>query len=89
LLVAASGFKWNLWLVAAGISGQGLFDFVHELFINLIIGANGETSELSLSSKVDLRLRIPEVRNGQHYLHSRIANHPPNASKLNDAEWPR
>ena len=34
LLVALIGLKRNLWLIAAGIVGHGLFDFVYDLFIN-------------------------------------------------------
>lgn len=33
LLVAIIGFKTNLWLVAAGLVGHGLFDFVHHRLI--------------------------------------------------------
>jgi hypothetical protein len=32
-LIAVLGFRRNLWLVAAGLAGHGLFDFVHHLFI--------------------------------------------------------
>ena len=31
--VAVFGFRRNLWLVASGIAGHGLFDFVHHWFI--------------------------------------------------------
>ena len=31
ILVAALGFKWSLWIVAAGLVGHGLFDFLHPL----------------------------------------------------------
>lgn len=31
--VAAIGFRTNLWLVAAGIAGHGVFDFFHHLII--------------------------------------------------------
>ncbi|MGH9629654.1 MAG: hypothetical protein ACRD7E_15165 [Bryobacteraceae bacterium] len=34
LLIALIGYKRNLGIVAAGIVGHGLFDFVHGLFIN-------------------------------------------------------
>ena len=34
LIIALIGFKWNLWLVAAGLVGHGLFDFVHASFID-------------------------------------------------------
>src|SRR5256886_16490084 len=33
LLLAVLGFKGNLWLVAGAITGHGVFDFVHHLFI--------------------------------------------------------
>ena len=33
LLFAVVGFKTNLWLVAIGLVGHGVFDFVHYLFI--------------------------------------------------------
>ena len=33
LLIAVLGYKNNPWLVAAGIAGHGLMDFVHHLFI--------------------------------------------------------
>src|ERR1051325_9857075 len=33
LLLAVVGFKGNLWLVAIGLVGHGVFDFVHYLFI--------------------------------------------------------
>lgn len=33
LVLAIVGFKKNLWLVAAGIVGHGVFDFFHHLFI--------------------------------------------------------
>ncbi len=33
LLLAVFGFTKNLWLIAAGIAGHGVFDFVHHLFI--------------------------------------------------------
>ena len=32
-VLAVVGFKKSLWLVAAGIAGHGVFDFVHGLFI--------------------------------------------------------
>jgi hypothetical protein len=32
-VLAAIGFKTSLWLVAAGLAGHGVFDFVHGLFI--------------------------------------------------------
>jgi hypothetical protein len=31
--VAAVGFKKNLWIVAAGLAGHGVFDFARHLFI--------------------------------------------------------
>lgn len=34
VVIAAVGFRTNLWLVAAGIAGHGVFDFFHHLFIN-------------------------------------------------------
>ena len=34
LLVAAIGFKRNLWLVVAALVGHGVFDFVHRWFID-------------------------------------------------------
>ena len=33
LLFAVIGFKGNLWLVAIGLVGHGVFDFFHHLFI--------------------------------------------------------
>ena len=33
-LLAVVGFKKNLWLVAAGLIGHGVFDSVHHLFIH-------------------------------------------------------
>jgi hypothetical protein len=33
-LCAVLGFKRNLWIVAAGMVGHGVFDFVHHLFID-------------------------------------------------------
>jgi hypothetical protein len=33
LLIALVGFKKNLWLVAIGTIGHGVFDFVHHRFI--------------------------------------------------------
>jgi hypothetical protein len=32
-VIAAVGFKKNLWIVAAGLAGHGVFDFVRHLFI--------------------------------------------------------
>jgi len=32
-VLAALGFKKNLWIVAAGLAGHGVFDFVRHLFI--------------------------------------------------------
>ncbi len=32
--LAVVGFKWNLWVVAAGTVGHGLFDFVHHRAID-------------------------------------------------------
>jgi len=34
LLVAALGFRKNLWFVVAALVGHGVFDFVHHLFID-------------------------------------------------------
>lgn len=34
LIVAAVGFKKNLWLVAAGLAGHGVFDLVHHVLID-------------------------------------------------------
>ena len=34
VLLAAVGFKRNLWLVAAGLAGHGAFDLVHGTLIN-------------------------------------------------------
>jgi hypothetical protein len=33
VMLAAVGFRKNLWLVAAGLVGHGVFDFSHHLFI--------------------------------------------------------
>lgn len=33
LMLAITGFKRNLWLVALGLVGHGVFDFVHHLII--------------------------------------------------------
>ena len=33
LLFAVVGFRRNLWLVAVGLIGHGVFDFFHHLFI--------------------------------------------------------
>ena len=33
VVVAAIGFRTNLWLVAAGIAGHGVFDLFHHLII--------------------------------------------------------
>ena len=33
-LLAALGFKKNLWIVAAATAGHGVFDLVHHLFID-------------------------------------------------------
>lgn len=33
LLLAVLGFKRNMWLVAVGIAGHGVFDLLHHLFI--------------------------------------------------------
>jgi hypothetical protein len=27
--LAVGGFKWSSWMVAAGLAGHGVFDFVH------------------------------------------------------------
>jgi hypothetical protein len=34
LIVAAAGFRKNLWLVVAGLVGHGVFDFVHHGLID-------------------------------------------------------
>lgn len=34
VVIAAVGFRINLWIVAAGIVGHGVFDFFHHLFID-------------------------------------------------------
>lgn len=34
IVIAAVGFRINLWLVAAGIVGHGVFDFFHHLVID-------------------------------------------------------
>ena len=34
LLMAVIGFKGSLWLIAVGLVGHGVFDFVHHFFIN-------------------------------------------------------
>lgn len=31
--LAVAGFKKNLWLIATGLAGHGIFDFFHHLFI--------------------------------------------------------
>lgn len=33
LMLAVVGFKKNLWLVVAGLGGHGVFDFLHNRFI--------------------------------------------------------
>jgi hypothetical protein len=33
-LLAAAGFKKNLWLVVAALAGHGVFDFFHHLFVH-------------------------------------------------------
>lgn len=33
LALAAAGFKKNLWLIVAALSGHGIFDLFHHLFI--------------------------------------------------------
>jgi hypothetical protein len=33
VVLAVAGFKWNLWLTAAGITGHGIFDIFHDRFI--------------------------------------------------------
>ena len=33
LILAVAGFKKNLWLVVAGLSGHGVFDLFHHAFI--------------------------------------------------------
>ena len=33
LVLAVAGFKRNLWLVVAALAGHGVFDFLHQLFI--------------------------------------------------------
>ena len=33
LVPAVAGFRKNLWLVAAGLAGHGVFDFFHHTFI--------------------------------------------------------
>lgn len=33
ILLAVAGFKKNLWLIAAGLVGHGVFDFFHHRFI--------------------------------------------------------
>lgn len=32
LLIAAIGFKTNLWLIVAALAGHGVFDFTHHVF---------------------------------------------------------
>lgn len=34
VVIAAIGFRTNLWLVAAGIAGHGVMDIFHHLFID-------------------------------------------------------
>lgn len=34
IVIAAVGFRTNLWLVAAGIAGHGIFDALHGYFIH-------------------------------------------------------
>jgi hypothetical protein len=34
LLVAVLGFRRNIWLIVAALSGHGIFDFVHHFFID-------------------------------------------------------
>jgi hypothetical protein len=34
LALAVLGFKWNLWLIVAGLAGHGVFDFFHHLLIH-------------------------------------------------------
>lgn len=33
LAVAVAGFKKNLWLIVAGLTGHGVFDFFHHRFL--------------------------------------------------------
>ena len=33
LALAVVGFRKNLWVVAAALAGHGVFDFVHQLFV--------------------------------------------------------
>jgi hypothetical protein len=73
VLVAVLGFRFNLWLVVAGLAGHGVFDALHSLVVSnpgvpewwpafclaFDVGAAGFLAWLLLRSKVAVR--------GAHY----------------------
>jgi hypothetical protein len=53
--LAVAGFKWTLWLTAAGIVGHGLFDLVHGYVIH---NAGVPAFWLGFCSSIDIVLGI-------------------------------